>query len=135
MDHGQKRLRPDSDDEEKRSPKVTKRSNHETGAILRLSRLLSFGDISTSEHTLSRFAAIADILLREVHLQVTSSPPVATSSSNGRSDIYVTTTYELLEVEFYLWKAGSHEDPFTHGSEEQRHSGRWYVYSTCFSQY
>ncbi|KAL0573654.1 hypothetical protein V5O48_008300 [Marasmius crinis-equi] len=36
--------------------------------------------------------------------------------------------YELLEIEFYLWKSGCHEDPFTHGSEEQRISGRWYFH-------
>ncbi len=33
--------------------------------------------------------------------------------------------YELLEVEFYLLSARHHEDPFTHGTEEQRISGRW----------
>ncbi|KAG7091768.1 hypothetical protein E1B28_008170 [Marasmius oreades] len=36
--------------------------------------------------------------------------------------------YELLEIEFYLWKSGCHEDPFTHGSEEQRISGQWYFH-------
>lgn len=33
--------------------------------------------------------------------------------------------YELLEVEFYLLSAGYHEDPFTHGTDEQRTSGKW----------
>jgi hypothetical protein len=30
-------------------------------------------------------------------------------------------------MEFYLQKAKCHEDPFTHGSEEQKVSGRWCV--------
>ena len=33
--------------------------------------------------------------------------------------------YEIIELEFYLQKSGLHEDPFTHGSDEQRQSGRW----------
>ncbi|KZP19420.1 hypothetical protein FIBSPDRAFT_828343 [Athelia psychrophila] len=35
--------------------------------------------------------------------------------------------YEILELEFYLKKVG-HEDPFAHGSEEQRVSGNWYFH-------
>ena len=37
----------------------------------------------------------------------------------------VKTSYELLEIEFYMQYEGIHEDPFTHGSEEQKHSGQW----------
>lgn len=37
--------------------------------------------------------------------------------------------FEILELEFYLWKYEIHEDPFTHGSEEQKRSGKWYISS------
>jgi hypothetical protein len=37
----------------------------------------------------------------------------------------VETEFRILELEFYLQKHGCHEDPFTHGSEEQEISGRW----------
>jgi hypothetical protein len=126
----QKRLRPDSDNEEQNNPRATKVTKHAdpvNEVMSRLSRLLSFEQTSTPENILSRFASVADILLRNVHLQVTSFSPTAASSPE-MLDSYVTTTYELLEIEFYLWMAGSHEDPFTHGTEEQRHSGRWYVH-------
>ena len=41
--------------------------------------------------------------------------------------------YDILEIEFYLLKEGCHEDPYTHGAEEQRSSGRWYVSLVLFS--
>lgn len=33
--------------------------------------------------------------------------------------------FDIIEAEFYLQIGEIHEDPFTHGSEEQRFSGRW----------
>ena len=38
------------------------------------------------------------------------------------------TEFQVLEAEFYLQIEGIHDDPFTHGSEEQKFSGRWYVF-------
>lgn len=95
----------------------------------RLSRLLDLSSTTSPQDTLSRFSAIAKILLHETRLQVTSALPHHGEASS-HSATSVTTEYELLEIEFYLWKADSHEDPFTHGSEEQRRSGRWYVSSS-----
>ncbi|KAF9035891.1 hypothetical protein BJ165DRAFT_1409263 [Panaeolus papilionaceus] len=36
--------------------------------------------------------------------------------------------FDIIEAEFYLQIGEIHEDPFTHGSEEQRFSGRWYFH-------
>ena len=36
-----------------------------------------------------------------------------------------TDQLEVLELEFYLYKTGCHEDPFTHASPEQGQRGRW----------
>lgn len=33
--------------------------------------------------------------------------------------------YEFMEVEFYLYQPGCHEDPFTHRSHEQQTAGHW----------
>ncbi|KAJ3759041.1 hypothetical protein EV360DRAFT_42631, partial [Lentinula raphanica] len=40
----------------------------------------------------------------------------------------ILATFEVLELEFYLWKALVHEDPFTHGSVEQAKGGNWYFH-------
>ena len=42
-----------------------------------------------------------------------------------KSDTGSVVIYEFMEVEFYLLKSPSHMDPFTHGEDEQRYSGRW----------
>ncbi|KIK00552.1 hypothetical protein K443DRAFT_7599 [Laccaria amethystina LaAM-08-1] len=34
----------------------------------------------------------------------------------------------ILKLEFYLQKAGCHEDPYIRGGEEQKISGRWYFH-------
>ena len=44
------------------------------------------------------------------------------------SGLHTIHNFAILELEFYLYKTGCHEDPFTHGTEEQRLSGRWYVF-------
>jgi len=36
-----------------------------------------------------------------------------------------TTTYDILEAEFYLVDPVNHKDPFTHGEEEQGFTGMW----------
>ncbi|KAJ4477452.1 hypothetical protein J3R30DRAFT_221363 [Lentinula aciculospora] len=47
-----------------------------------------------------------------------------------RSSNEIIATFEVLELEFYLWIVGVHEDPFTHGSAEQARSGNWYFHRT-----
>jgi hypothetical protein len=41
----------------------------------------------------------------------------------------VQTEFRILELEFYLQKHACHEDPFTHGSEEQKICGRWCAFN------
>ena len=60
----------------------------------------------------ARFQTIANAILFDYEL-------VVGSSTAGE------TRYQVLEVEFYLWIESTHEDPFTHGNEEQRVSGKW----------
>lgn len=73
--------------------------------------LLDFSDVTSHATVDARFQEIASKLLRD-YLLVYSTP-----SSES--------TFEVLEIEFYLIKPQTHEDPFTHGSEEQSQSGRW----------
>lgn len=61
----------------------------------------------------ARFQSIANAILCDYELVLLSS------STAGE------TRYQVLEVEFYLWIDSTHEDPFTHGNEEQRISGQW----------
>lgn len=80
---------------------------------LSLLNLLDFRSPTTTDDILARFDALSRTLLHDFHLVVRC----------GNVD----TLFEILELELYLQKAGCHEDPFTHGSEEQKFSGRWYV--------
>lgn len=81
---------------------------------LSLCELLDFSEVTEQSELTNRFQLIASTLLLEHVLVLTSE--------NG------TFEYEILELEFYLYKSGCHEDPFTHASEEQRESGNWYVF-------
>lgn len=122
-----KRQRAYSDtNDDNGEPALKRVANVSDDTLGRLSRLLDLSSTTSPQDTLSRFSAIAKILLHETRLQVTSAlPHHGEASSNSATS--VNTEYELLEIEFYLWKAESHEDPFTHGSEDQRRSGRWYA--------
>ncbi|KAH8092514.1 hypothetical protein BXZ70DRAFT_457683 [Cristinia sonorae] len=77
-------------------------------ALLDVSTITSATDI---DH---RFHQIANTLLHGYHLVCSSGTKV--------------DTFEVLEIEFYLLQPRCHEDPFTHGSTEQQHSGRWYFH-------
>jgi hypothetical protein len=81
-----------------------------------LRTLLDFTTLTTTSDILNRFDTLARALLHDFHL-------VTRCGS-------VDTPFEILELEFYLQKAGCHEDPFTHGTEEQKVSGRWCVLPT-----
>jgi hypothetical protein len=75
--------------------------------------LLDFTSLTSASAIPSRFDAIADALFFHYQLLLTCG--------------HVQTAFEVLELEFYLRKSGCHEDPFTHGSEEQKQSGQWFV--------
>ncbi|KAF8178029.1 hypothetical protein BJ912DRAFT_856562 [Pholiota molesta] len=77
--------------------------------------LLDFSLVDTEEEIASRFDRIAKALMHEFRLVV-------------RREDAQEMELEILEAEFYLQIAECHEDPFTHGSEEQRVSGRWYFH-------
>lgn len=78
--------------------------------------LLDFTLLTTHAAIASRFDAIADALLHRFRLRI--------ARADGAGTV-VCTDYEILELEFYLYMPRLHEDPFTHGSDEQRQSGRW----------
>ena len=84
-----------------------------TLVIPEIASLLDFTSLSSASAISSRFDDIANALFRDYQLVV----------ANGEAK----TAFQILEMEFYLQKPGDHEDPFTHGSEEQRNSGQWYV--------
>ncbi|KIK66690.1 hypothetical protein GYMLUDRAFT_55396 [Collybiopsis luxurians FD-317 M1] len=45
-----------------------------------------------------------------------------------KSKSEIVAVFEVLELEFYLWQVGVHEDPFTHRAVEQAESGKWYFH-------
>ncbi|KIM61469.1 hypothetical protein SCLCIDRAFT_1215919 [Scleroderma citrinum Foug A] len=79
-----------------------------------LGSFLDLSTLSSPEHISARFESIAHELLCTNILSIVHNS--------------VHTDYEILELEFYLQKAGCHEDPFTHGSREQERSGQWYFH-------
>jgi len=82
--------------------------------------LLDFTSLGDEISITNRFDTIARVLMHEHQLVVLCAG--------------TETAFEIQEMEFYLQKAGCYEDPFTHGSEEQKVSGRWYVASYIFCQ-
>lgn len=88
------------------------RLNYKIGwAFADLFRLLDFSATTSHADIDSRLRQIASVLLHDYHL--------VCSSANSQC------TFEVLEIEFYLIKPPFHEDPFAHGSEDQKRSGRW----------
>ncbi|KAH7918351.1 hypothetical protein BV22DRAFT_1076286 [Leucogyrophana mollusca] len=77
-------------------------------------QLLDFSALTSQSDILARFEDVANALLCEFHIVLVRGG--------------IQTEYEILELEFYLQKSGCHEDPFTHGSEEQERSGQWYFH-------
>lgn len=98
-----------------------------------LKSLLDLSQLTAADDIAARFDAIARFLLDRVVLRL--RVPAADDDGNndtGDDDEHdehgeTITDYEILELEFYLFKSGAHEDPFTHGTEEQRQSGQWCV--------
>ena len=90
--------------------------------LLSLRDLLDFTSLDDEVAITNRFDMIARVLMHEHQLVV---------HCEGAE-----TAFEIQEMEFYLQKDECYEDPFTHGSEEQKVSGRWYVPSfIIFCQY
>ncbi|KAJ3714607.1 hypothetical protein DFJ43DRAFT_1160765 [Lentinula guzmanii] len=79
-----------------------------------LTNLFDFSNQETAASIQIRFDEIARHILHHLSLVIRSSSGIL-------------GTFEVLELEFYLWKSVVHEDPFTHGSAEQAKSGNWQV--------
>ncbi|KAI0328229.1 hypothetical protein GY45DRAFT_1307260 [Cubamyces sp. BRFM 1775] len=79
-----------------------------------LRELLDFSGLDSSQAISGRFERVAAELLHNHRIEI---------GRGGKAE-----QLELLEVEFYLYKSGAHEDPFTHASPEQSQSGRWYFH-------
>jgi hypothetical protein len=75
-----------------------------------LQQLLDFSRLSDEQCIKAHFDVVANALLRDFHLVLKCEN--------------VETEFQILELEFYLQKAGCHEDPYTHGGEEQKISGQ-----------
>ncbi|PFH45165.1 hypothetical protein AMATHDRAFT_162354 [Amanita thiersii Skay4041] len=99
-----------------KKPKNESSPGPSSDAELSLEDLVDFSTLTNpSQATIQqRFEAIAKALLCDNYLVVVS----------GNKE----TKYEILELEFYLWMDRFHEDPFTHGSEEQKIAGQWYFH-------
>lgn len=74
--------------------------------------LLDFSAVQTEEEISGRFKHISRALLFDIRL--------VARNADGKE-----TEFEVLEAEFYLQIERLHEDPFPHGTEEQKLSGRW----------
>lgn len=84
-----------------------------TSGAFDLPALLDLSSLHDESAISDRFDEIARVLIHGYHLVVSREQ--------------VETAFQIQEVEFYLQKAKCHEDPFTHGTEEQKVSGRWCV--------
>lgn len=84
-----------------------------------LQELLDFSQVKTEEEIQRRFNRVAKTLLHECHMVM-----VKLDDDEGTKEI----EFKILEAEFYLQIMDRcHQDPFTHGSEEQKISGTWCV--------
>jgi hypothetical protein len=107
-----KKHKPESDSELTNAPPAEKAP---------LQELLDFSSLSQESAIVDRFDQVGSALLHDYFLVVRCEE--------------VETEFRILELEFYLQKANCHEDPFTHGSEEQKLSGRWCAFYAYLSIY
>jgi ATP-dependent exoDNAse (exonuclease V) beta subunit len=93
--------------------KKAKVDNSSSTDVADLLQLLDFSALDKPSDISDRFDRVANALLHNYVLVVRCGK--------------VETEFRILELEFYLQKSECHEDPFTHGSEEQKICGRWCV--------
>ena len=74
--------------------------------------LLDLSELSTTRDLDSRFCRLAHELFHNHRIEIRTQ-------SGSQEQL------QILELEFYLYKTGCHEDPFTHVSNEQAQCGRW----------
>lgn len=98
-------------------------SASQSDSLAKLKSLIDLTGLTEQKDIEARFDLISVQLLNHVVLRLNAPQP----SHNDTAPDMGVTVFEILELEFYLYKSGCHEDPFTHGAEEQRQSGRWCV--------
>ena len=86
-------------------------SSRAVGTNRDLKELLDLSQLDSMSAIEARFGQIAFELTHNYRIEVKGAKGV--------------DQLEVLEVEFYLYKTGCHEDPFTHASPEQGERGRW----------
>ncbi|KAJ3711959.1 hypothetical protein C8R42DRAFT_567427, partial [Lentinula raphanica] len=89
--------------------------NHRTQSITDFINILDLSGQNTTASFQLRFDELARYILHDSVIVVQNVQGIL-------------ATFEVLELEFYLWKAVVHEDPFTHGSVEQAKGGNWYFH-------
>lgn len=92
-----------------------------------LPALLDFTHLFEETDIRNRFEAIAHSLINDHLLEMHSFHYSDDECIGDRKESQwkVLQTYKVLEIEFYLRKDRWHEDPYTHGSDEQRVAGQW----------
>jgi hypothetical protein len=109
-----KKAKPDAPDTVDSDADVAAQAPHSSSSTTPdLPALLDLSSLHDESAISDRFDEIARVLMHGYHLVVSREQ--------------VETAFQIQEMEFYLQKAKCHEDPFTHGSEEQKVSGRWCV--------
>ena len=109
--HSKPRLEEREDGTTTRESSLSSLSPTVDSAQHTLLSLLDFSSLDTQEKIASRFSEVAQSIIHAHRLVISKDSTV--------------TEYEVLELECYLIKPGCHEDPFTHGSDEQKRSGCW----------
>ena len=109
--HSKPRLEEREDGTTTRESSLSSLSPTVDSAQHTLLSLLDFSSLDTQEKIASRFSEVAQSIIHAHRLVISKDGTV--------------TEYEVLELECYLIKPGCHEDPFTHGSDEQKRSGCW----------
>lgn len=107
-----RRIQVEDPPEQPRKRQRTKKSIPDDA--IHLTEALDFTALNSVQEIPSRFDELAKSLMFShiIHLHAPGFPP---------NDI----EYEILELEFYLYKPGFHADPFTHNASEQRKGGQW----------
>ena len=96
-------------------PRKQKRLEEKNGNYaVGLTQALDFTTLNSLQEISDRFDELARLLMfsHVIHLHTPGLPP---------KDV----EYEILELEFYLYKPDCHADPFTHRAAEQRKSAQW----------
>jgi hypothetical protein len=75
-------------------------------------QMLDLSSVTEEKEIADRMTQISKALLHDIR--------IVARKASGKE-----TEFQVLEAEFYLQIEGIHEDPFTHGSEEQKVSARW----------